>query len=226
MFRYKEQTAKQALILKMAHSISSLHAAILLLEAGYVQEVGVLQRVIDDSQEEIMFLGLALVEGSMESVHEKYLESLFLDDFENVDDPMSALEKKRSFVSRKDIRDAIERLATRQAERAGKEVPGNPDVAQVIGRMYSGFVHGVAPQILEMYGGTPPRYHLRGMAGTPLVESHERDLWNQFYRVSLGIRIIAIVFSDAEIISAAITLQKTLEKAAEVNYGGEEETDS
>jgi hypothetical protein len=50
---------------------------------------------------------------------------------------------------------------------------------------YSGFVHGASPHIMDMYGGTPPHYQLRGMLGTARVNEHAADLWNCVYR-SIG----------------------------------------
>jgi hypothetical protein len=34
-------------------------------------------------------------------------------------------------------------------------------------RVYSNYVHAKYPEIMDLYGGTPGRFHLHGMSGTP-----------------------------------------------------------
>ena len=220
VFRYSERTAQQAIILKLARSICGLHAARILLDHGFVQEVGSLQRILDDFQENVMFLGLALTGSGLEPIHEKYLEAFYMDDFENADEPMSALDKKRPHVSRKDIREAIDRSADHHATKSGQDVLPRSGAARVISKLYSGFVHGGAPQILEMYGGLPAHFHLRGMAGTPLIAVCERDLWNQFYRVSQSFTMAALVLEELTVSERIEVLQSELEEQAGVDYSG------
>ena len=40
---------------------------------------------------------------------------------------------------------------------------------------YSGYVHAASPHIMEMYGGNPARFHVRGMHGTPRQDEHRDD---------------------------------------------------
>ena len=54
VFRYKEQTMHQALIQKLVRVVSGLHAAKCLLERGFVQEQGILQRMLDECGEDIL----------------------------------------------------------------------------------------------------------------------------------------------------------------------------
>jgi hypothetical protein len=52
------------------------------------------------------------------------------------------------------------------------------ELYRTISKVYSGFVHGASPHIMEMYGGDPPHFHTKGMLGTPRIEEHADDLWN------------------------------------------------
>ena len=61
VFRYVEQTIHQAIIQKLAKIISGLHAARILLDHGFVQELGALQRMLDEFQEDITFLSYAVI---------------------------------------------------------------------------------------------------------------------------------------------------------------------
>jgi len=74
------------------------------------------------------------------------------------------------------------------------------ELAETIGKMYSGFVHGAAPFILDLYGGWPARFHLNGMVGTPRIDEHLRDSWNYYYRSLLSFIGAAKAFGDAELL--------------------------
>src|SRR5438874_6976690 len=60
-FRYVEKTIHQAMIQKLARVVTSLHAARLLLEHGFVQEQAALQRMLDEFHEDISFLAYAAI---------------------------------------------------------------------------------------------------------------------------------------------------------------------
>ena len=62
---------------------------------------------------------------------------------------------------------------------------------RTISKAYSGFVHGASPQIMDMFGGDPPRFHTKGMLGTPRVEEGLKDLWNYMYRSFLSHIMVA-----------------------------------
>ena len=55
-FRYKEKTIQQAIVQKLARIISGLYAARILLEAGFLQEQGAMQRMLDELIEDTIFL--------------------------------------------------------------------------------------------------------------------------------------------------------------------------
>ena len=59
VYRYATKGIYEALLQKLARSISGLNAVAVLLNAGYVQEVGVLFRTLDEIQEDIIFLASA-----------------------------------------------------------------------------------------------------------------------------------------------------------------------
>jgi hypothetical protein len=55
VFRYTEKTIQQAIIQKLARTISGLYAIDLLLDRGLFQEQGMVQRVLDEIEEDIVF---------------------------------------------------------------------------------------------------------------------------------------------------------------------------
>ncbi len=65
VFRYVEKSIHQALVQKLARLVSTLHAARLLMEHGFVQEQATLQRVLDEMHEDITFLAFAVIFSDM-----------------------------------------------------------------------------------------------------------------------------------------------------------------
>src|ERR671914_2536366 len=65
VFRYRERTAQQALVQKLARIITGLRAAHVLLKQGLVQEQAVTQRVLGDLQEDVFFLAYGIIKGDL-----------------------------------------------------------------------------------------------------------------------------------------------------------------
>ena len=148
-FRYVEKTIYQALVQKLARLLSSLHAARLLMEHGFVQEQASLQRMLDEMQEDITFLSYSIIFNDTTPQHQAYLDAFFQEEF----DADSALEstQKRPMVPRKKIHAYIARIgSTKMNFTSGVEV------ARTVSKVYSGYIHAASPQTMDMYGGNPP----------------------------------------------------------------------
>ena len=175
-FRHVEKTVHQAIIQKLARMVSSLEAARLLFEHGFVQEQASLQRVLDEIQEDIAFLSFGILEGDVNSsLHREYLDSFFEEEFDA--DTALKSSQRRPMVSRRKIRTYLART---------KFSPLDPssgiELLRTMSKTYSGYIHAASPHIMDMYGGTPERFHMRGMKENPVYEGHREDLWNYFYR--------------------------------------------
>jgi hypothetical protein len=215
VFRYAEQSLEQALVMKLARAISDLGASVVLLEKGYVQEVGTLERGVDDFDEEIQFLGLAKLTGTRSEVHDRFLAAVYMEVIEDREDVLGSLTKKRPGVTRREIREAIDVSLAEMARQSGTPLKSATELTRAVSTLYNSFAHAGSPQVLEMYGGNPPHYHLDGMLGTPRIAEHERDLRNHFYRVSLSLGLVAMVVGSQEGHSRARQLSSSLERVAE-----------
>ena len=69
--RYEDETAYQAIILKLARVVTGLRAALLLHEHGYLQEQGAIQRILDELVEDISFLVMGLTADEITELHEQ-----------------------------------------------------------------------------------------------------------------------------------------------------------
>jgi hypothetical protein len=189
-FRYAEKSIHQAIVQKLARLVSGLHAAKLLLEAGFIQEQGALQRILDEFEQDILFLCSAVIFDDVTDLHQRYLNAFYMEEFDRPDDPIGSTQK-RPMIPREKIQSYLSRL---------DGMPYDPStgkaVTRTVAKTYSGYVHGASPHIMEMFGGTPPRFHVSGMRGTPLYEDHVHDLWNYFYRGICSFGFAAKAFGD------------------------------
>jgi hypothetical protein len=189
-FRYVEKTIHQAVVQKLARIISGLHAARILLESGFIQEQGALQRMLDEFQEDVTFLCYAVIYDDVTDLHRTYLDAFYEEEFDNLDDVVESTQK-RPMVSRQKIRAYLARI-----EESGLDPSRAVKVTRSISKAYSGYVHGASPHIMEMYGGNPPHFHVAGLRDSALYPDHQDDLWNYFYRGICAFGFAAKAFGD------------------------------
>ena len=219
VFRYAEKSAEQAIVQKLARYVSGLRAGLLLIQNGYTQESAVLHRTLDEFAEDIMFLGLAIAVGEQTDVHRVYLEAFYFEDIVLSEGKVCVAENRPHRVSRKQIRKAIDDSNVRLTQQTGNPVPSATSIVRIIGDLFSGFVHAGSQQIMEMYGGRPSRFHLAGMADTPLIPAYVASFWNQFYRGGQSFEMAAIAMKRPDVQRRARARMALLEQAAGKNYG-------
>lgn len=212
VFRCKEKTVQQALVLKLARMISSLRAAHLLLGNGFVQEQATIQRVLDEIGEDILFLVMSITEDDFSDLHKRYLAEFYQEEFDEGKTALASAQK-RDRVPRRKIRAYIAMTEAKKLQRAGKRADPNGELeaANTIGKAYSGYVHAAAVFVLDLYGGDPPSFHLNGMLGTPRIHEHTIDLINYFYRSLVAIGCVSHAFNDRTSFDAARQCMKSYE---------------
>ena len=211
VYRYVEKSIHQALVQKLARLVSTLHAARLLMEHGFVQEQATLQRVLDEIDEDITFLAFGVIFSDMTPLHQSYLDAFFKEEF----DADTALKstQKRPMVPRKKIWAYISRAEGAPID-PGREV----EPSRTLHKAYSGYVHAASPHIMDMYGGNPPKFHMRGMRETERHREHRADLWNYFYRSLIAVSIVAKAFGDEALFTAIRDFTREFERLSGKNY--------
>ena len=192
-FRFSQKTIKQAVVLKLTRTVSGLRAARILLEHGFVQEQAAIERIQGEIWEDVLFLVIALWRKKVDPLHKRYLDAFYQEEVNGAGNLIES-DQKRSMVPRKKIQAYI---ADFQSEALNPS--DGTKLLRTITKAYSGFVHAAYPQIMEMYGGTPPRFWLSGMLGTPKIAEYGEDLWNYYYRGLLSFRQAASAFGDLEL---------------------------
>jgi hypothetical protein len=165
------------------------------MEAGFFQEQAALQRVLDEIAEDISFLSFAVILDDITPLHVTYLEAFFKEEFNQSDVVVTSSE--RAMVPRKKIRAYLDR-----ASNGPKGSSKQTDAARTVSKTYSGYIHAASPQIMDMYGGNPLRFHMQGMLGTPRHAEHQADIWNYFYRSVIAFAIAAKAFGDDELFAS------------------------
>ena len=194
IFRYEKHTIEAALVQKLARVISGLEAALILNRSGFAQEQAAIQRTLDEIGEDITFLAYALITDEITDSHKRYLADFYQEDFTDFDDPVGS-RNARAPVPRRKIRAYIARAGAEFINQ-GRGV----DLHKTLHQTYSGYVHAVSSQIMETYGGIPPRFHVRGMKGTPRETSARKDLHNYFYRGLMNLMFVAMAFVEMELV--------------------------
>ena len=186
-YRFVEEDIYQAIIQKLARVQSSVRAAYVLLENGYVQEQAILHRIIDETNEDILFLTHATISADISPLHQRYLIEFWKEEFEHPTDPIKS-EQKRKMIPRKKIRAYIAKAESKVMELSDEvgDYSRGIELGKTISKFYSGFVHGASPQIMDSYFGGPPKFHTRGMLGTPKIDDYRKDFWNPMFRSFLS----------------------------------------
>jgi hypothetical protein len=211
VFRHVEKTIHQAIVQKLARLASSLRATEVLMTYGFVQEQAAMQRLLDEIEEDIVFLSFGAIEEALPVIHKEYLDAFFQEEF----DKESSLEstQKRPMILRKRIHAYLSCIPG-----APKDTSTAIEVSRTISKAYSGYVHAASPQIMDMFGGDPLIFHMRGMLGTERHEEHRADLWNYFYRGMSAFAFAARAFGDNELFNEIYAFVKEFEQVSGENY--------
>ena len=213
MYRYVERTLEQALVQKLARMVSTLGAAWLLMEHGCGQEQASLQRILDEIQEDVTFLSYALIFDARTQLHDEYLKAFFEEEYDT-EDPVESTQKRR-MVPRKKIRAWV---VNTESDAVG-DLSRGVKLSSTLHKTYSGYVHAASPHIMDLYLGTPPKFHMTGIVGNRRHTEHRNDLWNLFYRGILAFSTVAAVFGDKKMFDTICAYSVEFAHANGKNYG-------
>ncbi len=204
-YRYAEKSLHQALVQKLARLISGLHSARLLMEHGFVQEQASLQRMLDEIEEDITFLSFSVIFNDFTPLHQEYLDAFYEEEFDGKTVIDST--QRRPMIPRKKIRAYIARVG-----KSGPDPSSLAKATRTISKTYSGYVHAASPQIMDIYGGNPPRFHVRGVQGTMRHDEHRKDIWNYFYRGIIAFAFCTKAFGDDQLFEKIQAFTRDFEK--------------
>lgn len=136
-----------------------------------------------------MFLTLGVSKGITE-LHERFLAAFWAEEFDDFDDTVGS-HRSREMIPRQKIRAYIHGFHPQDPSTANQ-------VAKIIAKSYSGFVHAAAPHIMEVYNPDTNQFSVSGMLGTPRATQHAGDLWNYLYRGGMTFIVAAKAFGSED----------------------------
>jgi len=167
-FRFEQPDVRHFCLLKAVRVVSALNAAFELARDGYTQELATLMRTLVECTRHIEYvLDIDDSEPHRANV-EKYLREFFDD---AVRDPEADI--KGVLIRDNKINEQLGKTLDRIVAQYGDtqdRVPADR-LLWKSSRAFSFYVHARYPECMDLYGGRPGRFHLRGMSGTP--KDHE-----------------------------------------------------
>jgi hypothetical protein len=205
-YRYGKPGIQHFCLLKAVRTVSALNAMIALARGGFAQEIGVLVRTMVECTTHIEFVLDALDENDVLAPDvDKYVQDFFADFARN-----SSADFKRAQVRQKVVHqrlgatlDNISQQPYDSVQRASAE-----QMYSYIYLTYSNYVHAKYPEIMDLYGGVPGRFHLDGMRGTPkdeenlqIVDAFIDTAANALKLMVIRLRLQSILDADPELSS-------------------------
>jgi hypothetical protein len=182
VFRYREQTLHQALIQKLARIVTGVRSSHVLIGSGFLQEASIIQRTVDEAQEDTLFLVYGRITDNWTALHDKYLQNFWHDS------PLSSVA-----VRRPQIRDYI---AGMEGKLTGASTSEALRPLKDIYSLYSGYAHCASAHVMELVDGNPPAWQLNGSLGSDFQKDQFFDVRNQHYRGLIEFACSALLFDD------------------------------
>lgn len=175
-WRFPELTVEHMCLLRGIRIISAFNAIHVLLTAGYVQEISVILRTVDEFHDDIVFLLENYPSDELSPQQQKFMQEMGKEQYHDINRPF-ATKTKREPPVRKKVRASVSRFLKPVVNTSDSQ-----EISQLSTDSLSGYLHGTYPHIMELYGGAPPSscFHMRGMIGTPRMET-----WMRFIAVYL-----------------------------------------
>jgi len=199
-FRYENPDVRHFCLLKAVRSVSALNAAICLAREGYIQEIYVLIRTIAEFTTHIEFVLDPNETEKHKEEAKRYVASFFADTLRERGAAIVKAQIPQGFVHQS-LGQTLDKMAEARGELEGRTPAAT--LYSGVYRTYSSYVHGKYPEIMDLYGGRPGRFHLDGMSGTPKdaeileqLDTFITTVSNTFVLLVNGLAITALVQSD------------------------------
>ena len=213
-FRHTVWSNGLAAYLKAVRIVSALNASLVLLEHGFIEELGILFRTIDEFLGDIVFLLSLQADGKLSEAQIQFLDEFYQEEFSDPNNPFMS-EQKRNRVARRKVYAALGRIT-------GDAIypSDGAKLHRTVGQAMSGYVHGAYPHIMELYGGNPPHFHLNGMLGTPTHESWIMEARHYYYRGIQALMALSQAFQNEILTAELLDLRNSFEKKTNLNLMG------
>jgi hypothetical protein len=207
VYHFEEKTAQQAILVKCARMVSLGRAAALLLKHGFLQEQVSLQRSLEETSEDVTCLCIALRLDDQSDVPRKLVEGFFSEQAGEIFCP-GPRRKRPPNVKRPEVRDYLNRSIGFAVE--------DQDPGKVLYALGSGYAHGAAAYVMEMYYGRDPAWHLAGQLDSPLYADHAQDIWHYAFRALAAVTFACRALGDEELFARLLPFMEEVRQRVTV----------
>jgi hypothetical protein len=210
--RYAERLPLQAIVMKLARLTGALHSSMVLHQVGQLQDLGAVQRIVDEQNEDICFLCHAVIKGELTPRHDEFLKEFWQEELANIGtSQMRSIPRDR--IPREQIRAYLANLPE-----SGLNQSAAVHVTNLIGKTFSGYIHGAGSHIMELYGGDPAHFHVEGMVGTPLWMDQIENQENYFHRSINSFGLAALAFGRNQLCETIRAFRQHFEAELGMDY--------
>lgn len=138
--------------------VSTLNAVINLLKKGYIQEIGILLRVVDECNAKILCIEEAHVKQTLTSEQKKTINEYFQFDIRKVEDVFSS---DKWWVNMNKVFASQARFLSEGTP--NKDICSILEKCKIIYNVFTGYVHGFYPHVMELYDMDQKKFRISGL---------------------------------------------------------------
>jgi hypothetical protein len=203
-YRFHNPDVRHFCLLKSVRLVSALNAMIELARKGYIQEICVLIRTVAEFTTHIEFV---LEEGPEEHRAEvdKYVRAFFADWQRGSGAEIVKAQVPQGLVN-VTLGQVLDNIAVERGLKEGRASAGK--LYSNIYRVFSNYVHGKYPEVMDTYGGLPGKFHLSGMSGTrkdaenlTQIQTWIESVTNTFIIMIKSLNLGGLVEKDREVVT-------------------------
>ena len=209
--RFSKKDFRHAITLKFVQLTSNLRAGKLLIDHGFVYEWSVMQRLLDESIENILVFFYENQADDQSTLHERLLKEFYTED---LDDKGNLQGKRIDTVKREDVREFVSGVHKDINRRGKKEMLLlNKENLMGLYRHGSGYVHGRVAHIMSLYDSERNRFCTNGLGYEEGLALKRKDFW-----LTAGVAIVCSILvreewgADEEYLSNAFRVLGSLLK--------------
>jgi Family of unknown function (DUF5677) len=194
VFRFKDPDLNHFCLLHLLRIVSCLHSLNVLVKSGFPQEIAVLVRTVYEFLLKVEYVSSGYYDLDQRDKISKYIRDYF--------DDNSRKEKrldKTKAPRQEEINRGVGKLRDENLHLARQEGDNrkSADMQHYILSVFSNYVHGRYPEIMDMFGGTPIHAHYDGMLNTPKDEENIAIVFALVDSVDLCVRNVFIRLGHA-----------------------------
>ena len=209
--KFRQHTPRTVMIGKCVRAVSGVHAALALVELGYVVECSSIMRMVADFCSEIITIGKALQsEGELPDPVRDFVEQYF------APKPRTPEEYKETKRPRYPSRRDLMKVETRWAEMVGiahHDDERKQDLGNYINSILDAYVHGAYETTMELYDPDIGHFRMRGFRFQLKQQEHVKLVFAKLHEVVGALECTAAVTAHEEVRKATRDARRALDGA-------------